>query len=49
MAVVLDTPTGQFPGMLTVFCIAGPIAPSSHNTPSGEGVSLNVPGIVTFS
>lgn len=49
MAVVLDTAIGQFPGMLTVFCIVGPIAPSSHNTPSGEGVTLNVPGIVNFN
>jgi hypothetical protein len=49
MAVVLDTPIGQFPGVLTVFCIVGPQAPASHNTPSGEGVTLNVPGIVNFS
>jgi hypothetical protein len=49
MAVVLDTPIGRFPGMLTVFCIVGPKAPSSHNTPSGEGVTLNVPGIVNFN
>jgi hypothetical protein len=49
MAVMLDTPIGQFPGLLTVFCIVGPIAPSSHNTPNGEGVTLNVPGIVNFS
>jgi hypothetical protein len=49
MAVVLDTPIGRFPGMLTVFCIVGPKAPSSHNTPSGEGVTLNAPGIVNFS
>ena len=49
MAVVLDTPIGQFPGVLTVFCIVGPMAPSNHNSPSGEGVTLNVPGIVNFS
>jgi hypothetical protein len=49
MAVVLDTPIGQFPGVLTVFCIVGPQAPANHNSPSGEGVTLNVPGIVNFS
>ena len=31
MAVVLDTPIGQFPGVLAVFCIVGPMAPASHN------------------
>jgi len=50
MAVVLDTPIGQFPGMLTVFCIVGSQAPSSHNgSKGGEGVTLNVPGIVNFN
>ena len=49
MAVVLDTPIGQFPGMLTVFCVVGPKAPASHRPPGGEGVTLNVPGIVNFS
>jgi hypothetical protein len=50
MAVVLDTPIGQFPGVLTVFCIVGPQAPASHNgSHGGEGVTLNVPGIVNFS
>ena len=49
MAVVLDTPMGQFPGMLTVFCVVGPQAPASHRPPEGEGVTLNVPGIVNFN
>jgi len=49
MAVVLDTPIGQFPGMLTVFCTVGPKAPASHRPPSGEGVTLNVPGIINFN
>jgi hypothetical protein len=50
MAVVLDTPIGQFPGMLTVFCIVGPQAPSSHNgSRGGEGVTLNVPSIINFN
>ena len=38
MAVMLDTPIGQFPGILTVFCVVGPQAPASHRPPAGEGV-----------
>lgn len=49
MRVMLDTPLGQVPGIMTVFCIVGPKAPSSHNTPPGEGVTLNVPGIINFN
>jgi hypothetical protein len=50
MAVVLDTPIGQFPGVLTVFCIIGPMAPASHNgSAGGEGVTLNVPDVINFS
>ena len=50
MAVVLHTPLGDVPGMLTVFCIIGPKAPSSHNgSKGGEGVTLNVPGIINFN
>ena len=50
MAVVLDTPIGSLPGTLTVFCIIGPQAPASHNgSKGGEGVTLNVPGIVNFN
>jgi len=50
MAVMLHTPIGAFPGVLTVFCIVGPQAPASHNgSMGGEGVTLNVPGIVNFS
>lgn len=49
MAVTLETPLGQFSGTLTVFCIVGPMAPASHNTPDGEGVTLNVPGVINFS
>jgi hypothetical protein len=49
MRVMLDTPLGQLPGILTVFCIIGPNAPSSHNEPDGEGVTLNVPGIINFN
>jgi hypothetical protein len=49
MAVVLDTPGGELQGVLTVFCIVGPLAPANHNTPSGEGVTLTVPGVINFS
>jgi len=50
MAVVLDTPNGELPGILTVFCIIGPQAPASHNgSKGGEGVTLSVPGIINFN
>jgi hypothetical protein len=49
MSVMLDTPLGQVPGIMTVFCIIGTQAPSSHNEPEGEGVTLDVPGIINFN
>jgi len=49
MRVVLDTPTGQANGIMTVFCIVGPKAPTSHNDPSEEGVALNIPGVINFN
>lgn len=49
MRVELSTPIGTLPGVLTVFCIVGPRAPASHNTPPGEGVTLDVPGIINFN
>jgi hypothetical protein len=49
MAALLDTPIGQFPAILTVFCIIGTLAPASHNEPSGEGVTLNVPSVINFN
>jgi len=49
LAVVLDTPIGEFPAVLTIFCIIGPSAPASHNTPEGEGVTLNIPGVMNFN
>jgi hypothetical protein len=49
LRVVLDTPLGQHPGILTVFCIVGPNAPTSHNDPSEEGVTLDVPGVINFN
>jgi hypothetical protein len=49
LRVVLDTPTGSFQGVMTVFCIVGPKAPTSHNDPSEEGVALNIPGVINFN
>jgi hypothetical protein len=49
MRVVLDTPTGQANGIMTVFCIVGPKAPTSHNDPSEEGVALNIVGGINFN
>jgi len=49
MAVTLETPIGQFPAILTIFCIIGPSAPASHSTPEGEGVTLNIPGVINFN
>jgi hypothetical protein len=40
---------GTVPGILTVFCIVGPKAPASHNSPPGEGVTLVVPGVANFN
>jgi hypothetical protein len=51
MAVTL-TPTGTslaFKAQLTVFCIVGPQAPTSHDDPSEEGIRLVVPGIANFN
>jgi len=49
MRVTLHTPVGDLPGILTVFCIVGEQAPASHDTPEGEGVTLNVPGLINFT
>ena len=46
---MLDTPIGEFPAILTIFCIIGPHAPASHSLPEGEGVTLNVPGVINFN
>ena len=48
-AATFSTPLGELNGIITVFCIVGPKAPSSHNQPSGEGVTVNVPGIINFN
>jgi hypothetical protein len=39
---------GELDGVITVWCIVGPKAPSSHDEPSGEGVTVVVPGIINF-
>jgi hypothetical protein len=39
----------QIPGMITIFCIVGPQAPSSHDDPSEEGMTAVVPGIANFN
>lgn len=48
-AATFSTPLGELGGIITVFCIVGPKAPSSHNEPSGEGVTVVVPGIINFN
>jgi hypothetical protein len=48
-AATFSTPIGELDGILTVFCIVGPKAPASHDQPSGEGVTLVVPGILNFN
>ncbi|HEX7173543.1 MAG TPA: hypothetical protein VF365_13165, partial [Candidatus Limnocylindria bacterium] len=48
-AATFDTPIGALDGIITVFCIVGPKAPSSHNEPPGEGVTVVVPGIINFN
>ena len=48
-AAMFSTPLGELEGIITVFCIVGPKAPSSHNTPPGEGVTVVVPGIINFN
>jgi hypothetical protein len=49
MRVRLSTQAGTHKAVLTVFCIVGPRAPASHNTPPGEGVTLVIPGTINFN
>jgi hypothetical protein len=49
MRVLLSTPLGELPGIMTVICVIGPKAPSSVLGPRTEGVTLNVPGVVNFN
>jgi hypothetical protein len=48
-AATFSTPIGELDGIITVFCIVGPKAASSHDEPSGEGVTVVVPGIINFN
>ena len=51
MRVILTTPLGQLPGILTVICVIGPNPPDSiiSNGDRSEGAMLNVPGLVNFN
>jgi hypothetical protein len=51
MRVMLSTPLGELPGILTVFCVIGPNPPNSiiSNGDRSEGATLNVPGVVNFN
>ena len=49
---VTATPSGtslNIDAILTIFCIIGPNPPNSHDDPSGEGITLVVPGIANFN
>jgi hypothetical protein len=48
-AATFSTPIGELNGIITVFCIVGPKAASSHDDPAGEGVTVVVPGIINFN
>jgi hypothetical protein len=45
MRVLLETPTGELSGILTVFSVIGDHRPSS----AVEGVTPVVPGVINFS
>ena len=51
MRVMLTTPEGELPGILTVFCVIGPNPPNSiiTNADRSEGATLNVPGVINFN
>jgi hypothetical protein len=51
MRVVLTTPLGQLPGILTVICVIGPNPPNSiiSNGDRSEGATLNIPGHINFN
>jgi len=51
MRVMLATPEGELPGILTVFCVIGPNPPNSiiSNGDRSEGATLSVPGIINFN
>lgn len=39
----------QLEGILTVFCIIGENPPNNHDDPTGEGITLVVPGALNFN
>ena len=49
--VMLTTPLGQLPGILTVICVIGPNPPNSiiSSGDRSEGATLSVPGIINFN
>jgi hypothetical protein len=51
MNVMLTTPMGQLPGILTVICVIGPNPPHSiiSNGDRSEGATLSVPGLINFN
>jgi hypothetical protein len=51
MRVMLTTPLGHFPGILTIICVIGPNPPNSiiSNGDRSEGATLSVPGIINFN
>jgi hypothetical protein len=49
---IVATPSGtslNIDAILTIFCIIGPNPPNSHDNPTGEGITLVVPGFVNFN
>jgi hypothetical protein len=51
MRVMLNTPHGELPGILTVICVIGPNPPNSitSNGDRSEGATLSVPGVINFN
>jgi hypothetical protein len=48
-AATFNTPLGELPGTITVFCVVGDKVPASIGGPFNEGVTVDVPGIVNFN
>src|SRR5438067_2766565 len=49
LRVHLTSESGQFGGILAVFCIVGPNPPNSHDDESGEGARLDIIGVNNFN
>jgi hypothetical protein len=49
MSVMLTTPLGELPGIMTVICVIGPNPPNSIDAGRGEGAMLSVPGVINFN